>query len=271
MSIENQRMICPYWAWKRRYLLCIGFVFSISYKCLAASPDGSQSQNSTIADPETQKESEKKREILKIAKVEYNLGLADFKAERYRDALQRFVRVYRLNPHPNLVYNMARSFEQLKEYQNAADYYRKYLDIEPSSKDREQVEMTISTMIRLAKDGENQVQTSEQRTIRKVGWGGVVMGGTLILGGSMFGIRALNRSEELGRFGPGDSLQDFNRVESQRDEAALLSDLFMVSGVAISSLGLYFALRSDKTQEESSVSSLHLSFSPNGLVFQGVF
>ena len=52
---------------------------------------------------------------------------------------------------------MAR-FEQLKEYQSAADYYRKYLDISPKAKDREQVEITISTMIRLAQDGDTEAR-----------------------------------------------------------------------------------------------------------------
>ena len=58
------------------------------------------------------------KEKLEIARSEYKTGLADFKAKRYRDALKRFNRVYRLQPHPNLVYNMARSFEELKEYKS---------------------------------------------------------------------------------------------------------------------------------------------------------
>ena len=75
-------------------------------------------------------------------------------------------------------------------------------------------------------------------------------------------MRALNRSEELGRYKAGDSLQDFNATSAQRDEAALLSDLFMVSGVAITSLSLYFDF--DQLNPPIQKSTVTLSFAPNG-------
>ena len=236
-----------------------------------AKSERTKSVNKSLVKAAASREESKRREALEIAKSEYQSGLVDFKAERYRDALQRFVRVYRINPHPNLVYNMARSFEQLKEYQNAADYYRKYLDLSPKAKDREQVEMTITTMKRLAQDSSVESQERERQLLRRVGWGSAALGGALMIGGSLFGVRALNRSEELGRFQAGDSLQDFNSVASQRDEAALFSDLFMVSGVAIASLGLYFALRPSLKSETSQRAEIDLSLSPQGITIQGAF
>ena len=238
-------------------------------------------QNTRTAESKSPKKAE--QEKLEIARREYKLGLVDFKQERYREALKRFIRVYRLQSHPNLIYNMARSFEELKEYQNAAEYYRKYLIIEPNSRDRAQVEITIDTMEKLAQKSQ---ADQEQFLTKRVAWSGVAMGSIMVIGGAMFGVQALNRSETLGNYQAGDSLQDFNRTYQERDQAALLSDLFMLSGVAIGSVGLYFALKSQphqnttrqNTPSQSASSktstdqaSISLSFTGSGFSIQGAF
>ena len=117
----------------------------------------------------SQKKNQLEKEKLEIARREYKLGLIDFKQKRYREALKRFIRVYRLQPHPNLVYNMARSFEELKEYQSAAEYYRKYLKIEPDSPDRAQIEITIETMEKLAQKPTPNQQQHEQFLTKRMG------------------------------------------------------------------------------------------------------
>ena len=216
------------------------------------------------------KPTSKQQEKLEIARTEYKSGLTDFKAGRYRDALKRFVRVYRLQPHPNLVYNMARSFEELKEYKNAAEYYRKYLTIAPNSEDKAQIEITITTMEKLSEEQPIQPVKPVENLLRKrVGWATAAMGTILIVGGAMFGVRALNRSEELRRFGEGDSLQLFNKVYDERNQAALLSDIFTISGVAIGSLGLYFALK--PSSKQSTKRTVAISLTGNGLSIQGAF
>lgn len=240
----------------------------------------------------SQKKNQLEKEKLEIARREYKLGLVDFKQKRYREALKRFIRVYRLQPHPNLIYNMARSFEELKEYQNAAEYYQKYLKIEPDSPDRAQIEITIETMEKLAQKPSPNQQHQEQFLTKRMAWSGVAMGSIMIVGGAMFGVRALNRTDTLNSYQAGDSIQDFNRTYQERDQAALLSDLFMLSGVALGSLGLYFALKSPPSQASSSSTSipgqmpnksdnssqtppnqtsLSLSFGLNGFSIQGAF
>lgn len=228
-----------------------------------------------FAEGNTQSETKSQKMItdeekLEIARIEYQSGLADFKAKRYRDALKRFNRVYRLQPHPNLVYNMARSFEELKEYRNAAEYYQKYLEIAPNTKDRAQVEMTINTMNKLAQDHSTKsTDTADHLLTKRVGWATAAMGTILVVGGSIFGARALNRNDQLKQFGEGDSIQRFNTIYDERDQAALLSDIFTISGVALGSLGLYFALRPVK--QNTSDTSVSLSFSGQGLSIQGAF
>ena len=229
---------------------------------------------------QTKNKRKSEQEKLEIARREYKLGLVDFKQERYREALKRFIRVYRLQQHPNLIYNMARSFEELKEYQSAAEYYRKYLKAVPNSTDRAQVEMTIDTMEKLAQKPTINHEREHFLT-KRIAWSGVAMGSIMIVGGAMFGVQALNRSETLSSYKTGDSLQDFNRTYQERDQAALLSDLFMLSGVAIGSVGLYFALKSQPHQNTPSQSgssktstdqaAISLSFTGSGFSIQGAF
>lgn len=253
------------------YLMVILFLFhGLTIQDLSAKTLDLNTPQETKEDS-NEVQASSQQEKLAIARQEYKLGLEDFKAKRYREALKRFIRVYRLQPHPNLVYNMARSFEELKEYQSAADYYRKYLKIQPNTPDRAQIEMTIVTMENLAKPSAQPTGHSERFLSKRMAWSGVAMGSIMIIGGAMFGVQALNRSDSLNSFKAGDSLQAFARTYQERDQAALLSDLFMISGVAISSIGLYFALKAPPVTTSSDKASISLSFTGQGLSIQGAF
>ncbi len=76
----------------------------------------------------------------------YKAGREHFKGKRFADAILEFNKAYRLDPNPVLVFNMARSFEELKEYRSAIEYYRKYLEMSPKAKDRIQVEESLRTL-----------------------------------------------------------------------------------------------------------------------------
>ena len=66
---------------------------------------------------------QEERAALLRAEEEYKKGAAHFKVGEFEKALLYFVRVYRVAPNPNLVYNMARAFEELGRLAEAADYY----------------------------------------------------------------------------------------------------------------------------------------------------
>ena len=221
-------------------------------------------------------------EGLKIAQREYQAGLEDFKAERYRDALRRFNRVYRIKSHPNLVYNMARSFEQLNEYESAAIYYQRYLSLKPQSDDREQVSLTIETMKRLAaqktsKATPKPVDRSGQRTLL---WSGVATGGAMMIGGIFLGARALSLDQELSDTNYGNSVGRFDDTLSRRDRAALFADVLTISGAAITGVSLYFMLRSlgaprptatTRAQADAAQPSFQMILSPSSLTVSGAF
>ena len=272
MSISSGQMFYI----KRHFCLAVLLVVLSFFPQMEGWGKTSQDQESKSSSTASKETQEKEQEKLEIVKTEYKQGMIDFKAKRYRDALQRFVRVYRLKPHPNLVYNMARSFEQLKEYNSAAEYYQKYLDINPKADDREQVEITITTMKKLAQEHPNTntvlMPAKEDRLMKRIGWGATAFGTVLIIGGAVFGVKALGHSQELTEFKEGDSLQAFNRTAQQRDQMAGISDIFTLTGVSLTSLGLYFALRPTPTKLKSNEqSSVSLSIMPNGLSIQGAF
>ena len=222
-------------------------------------------------------------EGFQIAQREYKLGLIDFKAKRYRDALRRFNRVYRIKPQPNLIYNMARSFEQLYEYESAAVYYQRYLTLSPESDDREQVELTIETMKRLSTQAKRQPQSeSPERPINKaLLWSGVATGGAIMIGGIVLGSRALSLDQDLSNAQYGTSVSDFDDTLKRRDQAALFADVLTISGAAITGVSLYFMLSNLKSSSQTTAStsaqvdhsptSFQMILSPTSLTVSGAF
>jgi tetratricopeptide (TPR) repeat protein len=224
-----------------------------------------------------------REEGFKIAQREYKLGLIDFKAKRYRDALRRFNRVYRIKPQPNLVYNMARSFEQLYEYESAAVYYQRYLTLSPESDDREQVELTIETMKRLSTKTKRQPQSElPARPINRVLlWSGVATGGAMMIGGIFLGSRALSLDQDLSDAQYDNSVSDFDATLKRRDQAALFADVLTISGAAITGVSLYFMLSNLKSSSQTTAStsaqvdhnptSFQMILSPTSLTVSGAF
>lgn len=81
----------------------------------------------------------------------YRAGVEHFKAERYTDAIAEFNKAYRIAPNSVLVFNMARAFEELKAFESAIEFYRRYLEMEPNATDRAAVQDAIRTLELLAR------------------------------------------------------------------------------------------------------------------------
>ena len=80
------------------------------------------------------------------AQAAYRAGVEHFKAKRFEDAVREFNKAYRLDPNPVLVFNMARAFEELKQYEAAIEFYRRYLTMAPDAPDRQTVEDSLRTL-----------------------------------------------------------------------------------------------------------------------------
>ena len=65
------------------------------------------------------------------AHVEFTAAQADFGAGRYESALDHLQKAYSLAPHPELLFNIARCFEELHRRSAAVDAYDRYLAVQP--------------------------------------------------------------------------------------------------------------------------------------------
>lgn len=213
----------------------------------------------------------KKQSRLKLARKEYKKGLEHFEASQYEEALTCFLRVYRIEQNPILVYNMARSFEALKRYEDAASHYEEYLKLDPKASDRGSVSLTIKTLRALgtpptasadssvsssteeAQELKDRREATSNRTIW--GWSALGTGSALLIGGALMGVEAMNQSETL------DQERDFDRwkvLYDERETSALWADGLYVGGAALIGVGIYFLLSSDSNQDRSTAEAATL-------------
>lgn len=82
------------------------------------------------------------------AKAAEHFALAEKADKRgdYRAAIAEYEAAYAASPHPAILYNIARDYEQLGELRAAADYFRRYLAESPDAEDRAEVERRIADL-----------------------------------------------------------------------------------------------------------------------------
>lgn len=68
------------------------------------------------------------------------------KREDWETAILEYKQAYALKPHPSVLYNIARNYERLEDWANAAEYYQRYLDDSGDASDRAKVEKKISVL-----------------------------------------------------------------------------------------------------------------------------
>lgn len=84
------------------------------------------------------------------ARTQFNQGVADYDAGRYREALAAFEAAYRAAPHPAVRVNMANCFEQLGQYVEALFNYRRFLEESGANVTPEQREEVETAIARIA-------------------------------------------------------------------------------------------------------------------------
>ena len=82
------------------------------------------------------------------AKAHFLAGQSYYDQASYTDALREFNEAYRISKRPALLYNIARCFEGLEQYQDAVRMLERYLDEDPQTSDREAVETRIHSLER---------------------------------------------------------------------------------------------------------------------------
>jgi outer membrane receptor protein involved in Fe transport len=80
------------------------------------------------------------------ADLQFELGADRYRAGEFRQALVHFLASNRLAPNRNVVFNIARAYEQLKQYPDAYRYYRRALEGETDRATVENIRAAIKRM-----------------------------------------------------------------------------------------------------------------------------
>ena len=80
------------------------------------------------------------------AKAHFLAGESYYDQASYTDALREFNEAYRISKRPALLYNIARCFEALEQYDDAVHMLERYLQEDPQTTDRESVETRIKNL-----------------------------------------------------------------------------------------------------------------------------
>ncbi|MEL7370177.1 MAG: PEGA domain-containing protein [Myxococcota bacterium] len=79
-------------------------------------------------------------------------GRSKYSAGDYEGAIEEFRAAFDIKAAAAPLYNIAKSYENMGRWEEAADYYQQYLDTDPNASDRAKVETLIKEMQRRIKD-----------------------------------------------------------------------------------------------------------------------
>ena len=79
-------------------------------------------------------------------------GRAKYKAGDYEGAIEEFRAAFDIKASAAPLYNIAKSYENMGRWEEAADYFQQYLDLDPNASDRANVEALIKEMQRRIRD-----------------------------------------------------------------------------------------------------------------------
>lgn len=85
-------------------------------------------------------------DVARRARQEFEAGIAHFQARRFREAIHSFQVVAELVPSADLWFNIARAHEELGEWDQAIEHYRRYLRDRVDPPDRSQIEQHIEAL-----------------------------------------------------------------------------------------------------------------------------
>jgi tetratricopeptide (TPR) repeat protein len=265
-------------------LLCVSFCTTSRPLAAQSSPDdAAENAASRPGDAGTTKsygsQAGSDREPPQEALDHYDLGRRYYLAGRYREALTELKQALDLDRDaPDLLYNVARVYENLNELDEAIAYYQRYLEHVPlaSMEERERTEKTIR---RLHGAKQASPPTRAPATIVRQApasshfgradlafWITSGAGIALLAGGATCGVLAIRKYDAVGDFVVGAD-GSFDKRQSLSDEAkrfALFADgLFVASGLALTSAALLFLLR-DAEQPKPQAGAWHFGLNVAG-------
>jgi tetratricopeptide (TPR) repeat protein len=86
------------------------------------------------------------QEALEEARTAFAAGEAAFGAGRFDEAARHFERCFEITQEPDVLYNVAATYERMGRLEDAMASYRRYLELRPDTSDRAQIQSRIDAI-----------------------------------------------------------------------------------------------------------------------------
>ena len=199
------------------------------------------------------------RDAVERARSHFNSGIQYYDDQRYEDAAREFEEAYRLTQHPDVLYNLAQSYDRLERYDEAITEYRRYLaEAGNDSPERDRVERRVRELetLRDAREtgdtGDAQDGATDQSMVAPLpeeeaggGLGALPfitmgVGAASIVAALIFGVTASGIHSDLEADCNPDGTCDFDPSDraSEGSTFATLADVFGIVGGVILGAGI---------------------------------
>lgn len=184
------------------------------------------------------------------AQEAYERGVEHFRGGRFREAVVEFNKAYRADPNPVLVFNMARAFEEMKRYEAAIEFYRRYLEMAPEADDRAAVEEGLRALEILQREEQEaaaaapppaEPEPPAAAPDRTWVWFNLGLGTAMVATGITFSVLAADRADSLDAIDArpaGHTAREYRGLQDEGRLYAGLGDGLILGGA----LGLTAAL-----------------------------
>lgn len=178
------------------------------------------------------------------ARNHFNAGLAYYEDGRWENAAREFEESYRITRHPDVLYNVAQSYDRLDRHDEAIAAYRGYLEQQPNASDRATVERRIEELeARVAAERSDPAEqpasapsSPETESPSIVPYVVLGVGGALAIAAGITGAMALSTHSDLEETCGGPCPPD-RQDDVDRGEALALWSTLLTAG-AIVGIGL---------------------------------
>lgn len=209
--------------------------------------DGSSNSGRASGEPDESKENLSFEELARAGVEHYDNG-------EYEEVIEYFDRAFNKKDEPDMLYNLGRSHEHLKNYEKAIQYYTRYAErAEIPTEDRQEALSRIETIRELSdlkKPSEASESESSGGGMQTAGWILTAGGGGAVAGGTVLAILA---SASRASMGDAANLSDAQAARNRARNQALFADILFGTGVVAAGAGtvLLFAAADGSEQASS--------------------
>ena len=260
-SLRNRGSVSLF-AYRRLFSLSLAILCLSLSLAISSSICSAEELEDQIADYDTRGDTNIDQSTLDKAESLFFKAFTFYQEKKYEQAAAYFQKAYTLIPHRDLLFNVARSREQMNDQEGAVEWYRAYLATQPID------ETTIIHRLKLlgGKTTAKVLPQDEKKNAKKlvegptsiIPWVAIGAGAVLAGVGIWSGMSALDYAEDardakiIGRY---------NTNKDEAESAALIADVSLGLGAIAIVTGFYLWYRADQQRGTTLSTSTGVSVS----------